>query len=439
MIEERSSFRDPASKVYYGEQGVERLIFKAYHADYDKLMKSGLYEELTREGLLIRHDEMYRAESVISIRPEVVPFISYPYEWCFSMLKKAALNTLRINSIAMDYDMCLKDATAYNIQYHAGEMKLIDTCSFMTFPAGQPWGAYRQFLQHFLYPLLLMKYRNPTLGRLSEIFLDGIPASVAAQLLPAKLRLNVSAWAHLYGQALNGTVTQGKDIRMSKLAFNALLINLERFIAGLEYKVKKTTFTQYNEGDSYTDRGAKGKFALIQSLLSLSSGSFLDIGCNTGFYAAIAKEDYDYENVVAVDFDHDCIDSLWNADKELLPLIINITNPSPAIGWDNTERKSFWERVNVDTIMALALIHHLCIGNNVPLYKVAQLMAGHCCNLIIEFVPLDDPKAQLLLGKKNIPPYSLDIFKAEFGKYFTIAGEYPIEDSKRTIYRMVRR
>jgi hypothetical protein len=348
------------------------------------------------------------------------------------MLKEAALNTLKINRIAMEHGMMLKDASAYNMQWYNGNMVLIDTCSFMRYEPGMPWGAYRQFLQHFLCPLLLMSYRNASFGKMSQVYLDGIPVRLAAALLPMKAHLKPSLLAHIYAQSLNLTVSNKRKVNMSRMAFDALLNNLFNLIYLLEYKPKSTK-TDYMNGDSYNQQALDSKKLQVARCLDHMNDNmtFADLGCNTG--------DYDDFMNLSVDIDHDCVESVYKYKWGTLPLVIDLCNPSPAIGWANIERRSFWDRVNVDTIMALALIHHLCVANNVPLAKVAELLAGHCKKLIIEFVPLEDPKAKLLLGSKNIPPYSLEIFKSAFGKYFNILQEYPIEESLRTIYLMEKR
>ncbi|MDD4875871.1 MAG: hypothetical protein PHQ86_01885 [Dehalococcoidales bacterium] len=429
MQEEKSSFRDPVSKVFNNGNNIYREIYPPYFNEYNKLMNKGLYDELTDCNLLIPHSLIGSRIDKITIIPRMITFISYPYEWCFSMLKSAALNTLAINRIAMEHGMMLKDASAYNMQWDHGSMVLIDTCSFMTYEAGMPWGAYRQFLQHFLYPLVLMAYKDASFGKLSQSYMDGIRAKLAIKLLPGKLRFHPGMLAHVYAQSLNFTVNPNRKVIMSRMALDALLNNLFNLIRSLEYKTR-SDWTNYSDGDSYSPAAKKSKDNIIVNLSSKYLYNRVDLGCNTGEYSRSA--------LLAVDSDHDCIEYVFEKREDNLPLIIDLCNPTPAIGWGNTERKSFWDRVHVENIMALALIHHLCVGNNVPLSYVAELFSQHCKNLIIEFVPLEDPKAKLLLGKKNIPPYSLEIFKSEFSKWFNIVGEYPIEDSLRTIYVMER-
>ena len=171
-----------------------RQINQEYRQDYETLIKSGLYERLIKDHLLISHEEVIvppaEPQKVYKvIQPEIVGFISYPYEWCFSQLKDAALTTLAIQKIALDYGMCLKDASAYNIQFHEGRPILIDTLSFEIYSEGNPWVAYRQFCQHFLAPLTLMAYRDVRLSQLMRIYIDGIPLDLAGKLFPTSRSL----------------------------------------------------------------------------------------------------------------------------------------------------------------------------------------------------------------------------------------------------------
>jgi hypothetical protein len=436
MQEENSSFRDPSGQVYVAVGQYRRQINPSYIDEYHHLMESGLYKVLADDCLLIPHDELLTIGNTIIIRPEQVEFISYPYEWCFSMLKEAAINTLAINEIALQHGMMLKDASAFNMQWHQGNMVLIDTLSFMDYEAGMPWGAYPQFLRHFLVPLLLMKYKNPTMAGMLLANIDGITPQLATKLLPRHLMLRPSYLAHLYSQSLNVTVNGQRNVKMPAFALKSLLESLKRLVFSLDYKPKSVK-THYADENSYTQKALDDKGFKVTRLLELAGGKTLcDMGANTGFYAR--KAGIMGYKVLAVDSDHDCVERI-DQTSHIFPLVVDICNPSPAIGWDNTERKSFLARLHVDVIMALALIHHLCVGNNVPLHKVAQMLSEHCQKLIIEYVPLNDPKTQLLLGKKNIPPYSYAIFKTAFSDYFTIEREIQIGDSKRILFLMEKR
>ncbi len=188
-----ASFRDPSGFLFSRNGALYRQINRVYADDYDHLISSGLYDQLVKSGLLIPHREVsekpvYPELAVKVIQPELVPFISYPYEWSFSQLKDAALATLAIQKRSIKAGMSLKDASAYNIQFINGKPTLIDTLSFEIYKEGKPWDAYRQFCQHFLAPLALMARVDVRLGQLLRVFIDGIPLDLASRLLPASTR-----------------------------------------------------------------------------------------------------------------------------------------------------------------------------------------------------------------------------------------------------------
>jgi hypothetical protein len=199
---EPGSFRDPAGFLFYLKKKLYRQVNQSYKEDYDLLIDSGLYQKLVEQEALIPHQEVdilfpQPLNGYKVIQPEFIPFISYPYEWSFSQLKDAALTTLKIQKIAFQHGMSLKDSSAFNIQFHMGKPLFIDTLSFEKYKEGEPWVAYRQFCQHFLAPLTLMSRRDIRLGQLLRIYIDGIPLDLAASLLPFSTRLNMSVYMHI--------------------------------------------------------------------------------------------------------------------------------------------------------------------------------------------------------------------------------------------------
>lgn len=432
-MQEVSSFRDPSSQVQQDGKVITRMIYPSYFKEYNHLMQSGLYSELVSEKLLIPHKDGFANENVICIIPEKVEFISYPYEWCFEMLKDAALVTLQVNSTALSHGMMLKDATAFNVQYHKGRMTFIDTTSFMFYEPGMMWGAYRQFCQHFLYPLLCMKSLQANVWRGT---IDGITADDAVKIIPNRYRFVPAYWAHLYSQAMKSTATGKNQMKIPKIALMALLNHLEKFVRSLEYK-NRSDWTNYGEAGSYTDKADLHKQTVIkQWLRELHPGTLADLGANLGLYSSMAAAIG--HKVISIDSDHDCVNEMYH--REAFPtLLVDLCNPTPAIGWENTERKSFLERLHVDTVLALALIHHLCIGNNVPVSFVAQMLAEHCRTLIIEFVPPEDKQAVKLRGQKNIPEYNYQKFIEAFTRYFKITEQTPITGSMRTLFLMEKK
>lgn len=212
------SFRDPSGFVFRQDGIIYRHVNIVYKENYDYLITSGLYQDLTGRGLLIPHDEVdidyAKSESAYkTLRPKLVEFISYPYEWCFSQLKDAALTTLQIQKRSLEYGMTLKDASAYNIQFMAGKPTLIDTLSFEKYHEGEPWVAYKQFCQHFLAPLALMSYRDIRLNQLFRIYIDGVPLDLASSLLPLRTRFNPPLLFHIHLHAVSQKHYADKPIK----------------------------------------------------------------------------------------------------------------------------------------------------------------------------------------------------------------------------------
>jgi hypothetical protein len=437
-----ASFRDPSSIVYAGRGKIIREVYPSYFKEYDHMMHE-IYPQLIQHDLIINHRELFRDEYRMVIAPEVVEFINYPYEWNFNQLKRAALATLKINSIALTHGMMLKDASAYNIQIYKNSERLIDTCSFMFYCGDTPWPAYSQFLRHFLNPLLLMKYVHPHENKLSQIYIDGIPTPYTANRLPLNCRFSPGIWTHTYIQSwsdLFKDINPKRTIHMSRVQLIAFLNNLYHLVSGLKFKpALDHGWIKYADAGSYSPESLAHKKDIVKQLFDrIPIRSILDLGANTGDYSRLAAGLG--IDVVAVDQDHDCMYDL-DRNSGILPLVVDLCNPSPAIGWGNSERRSFWERMGkVDCILALALIHHLSIRNNVPLEMVADLFADHTYKyLIIEWVPSDDKQAKKLLGNKIIPAYNEYKFFDSFAKRFNIIWQNNISGSERKILLMEKK
>jgi len=413
-------------------------------------MVSGLYDELTGAGLLISHERSDQCYSGTWIQPERVQFISYPYEWSFSQLKAAALVTLEIARRALARGLILKDASAFNIQWFEGNWLLIDTASFGIYEEGKPWQAYGQFLRHFLGPLALMSHRGPEMQARSWASLGGIRPSEAWALLSMRakanrnlaLHLGLSTWAERHMQSPNRITTPSG---MPKARLEALLRNLESTVRGLHYKPqsKWLQYQQDQEAD-YTE----AKSVLVRQLQgAIDASSYCDIGANDGRYSPMMSFDHsplykrDGGKEILIDTVHDCVNAMATAQTAAgCPLVVDIANPTPARGWAGAERKSFLERLGtIDLIQCLALIHHLCLRQNVPLGHVAKLLSQHCHHLIIEWVPPEDPRAQQLAAGRVFPPYSQALFESEFGRHFQLVSKSgPLGETQRCIYHFAR-
>jgi ribosomal protein L11 methylase PrmA len=452
-----ASFRDPAGFVFDHGGVLHRQVNRCYADDYDALVGSGLQRRLVEQGLLVDHAEVEPPgppgpEHYRTLRPERVAFVSYPYEWCFGQLQDAALATLRIQREALARDMTLKDASAYNVQLHEGRPLLIDTLSFRRRREGEPWVAYRQFCQHFLAPLALMSRVDPRLGQLLRVHLDGVPLDLAAALLPLRARLRpgllLHVWLHARFQrrhagAAGATGPAARPVSRSALLH--IVDALERTVAGLRWQPQGTEWADYYAGDSYEAKAFACKRALVaRHLEALRPRRVWDLGANTGAMSRIAAARC--EHVVALDADPACVERSWRevrerGERNVLPLLMDLTNPSPALGWETRERGSLFERGSPDALLALALVHHLAIANNVPLRRVSAAFARLAEGLVIEFVPKADAKVKVLLASREdvFPDYTREGFESAFRERWTIEAADPIEGSERTLYRMRRR
>ena len=449
-----SSYRDPSGFIFSKEGVIYRQVNLLYQDDYDFLMGSGLYDDLVNSGLLIHHTELEEFPDMSPggykiIRPDLIPFISYPYEWSFSQLKDAALTTLQVQKKALEFGMTLKDANAYNIQFLRGKPVLIDTLSFQTYQEGTPWIAYRQFCQHFLAPLALASYRRIWMGQLLQVHLDGIPLELTSSLLPARTRFKPSLQIHIHfhsrfqGNAPKQTKGQISSKRgFGRKAFLGLIDSLESAVKGLKWQPLKTEWAAYYDGDSYTQTAFDHKVQVVTGFLNETNPmSVWDMGSNTGQFARIAGD----MGIPTIAFDQDpasveknYLTSVNRQEDNVLPLVVDLSIPSPGIGWANSERMDLVERGPADMLMALALIHHLAIARNVPLDMIGEFFRKLCKWAVIEFVPKSDKKVALLLANREdiFSNYTQNNFEIEFSRYFEIKSAQRIADSERTLYLM---
>ena len=452
------SFRDPSGFLFSVDKTLYRQVNQAHQEHYDAMLESGLYDDLTDAGLLIPHEEDGLAPpspeiAYKVIRPEMVSFVSYPYEWSFGQLRDAALATLEIQRRAMEKGMSLRDASAYNIQFHRGRPVLIDTLSFEKLEEGRPWVAYRQFCQHFLAPLALMSYRDVRLAQMFRAHIDGIPLDLAASLLPLRARFRIPLLLHLFMHAKSqrrharsgGATSSSRSGRSFSLqAFRGLIDSLTGAVEKMQLARGASTWVNYYaEASHYSSEALDHKKELVASFIVDAAPAIVwDLGANTGMFSRIASSDQEIDTV-AFEMDIASVEESYqrvkqNREQHLLPLVCDLTNPSPAIGWANEERATIQERGPADLVMALALIHHIAIGNNVPLPRVADYFARLGRRLIIEFVPKGDEKVRQLLSTREdiFPSYTRDGFESAFRERFKIERVEEIKGTERVLYLM---
>jgi hypothetical protein len=348
--------------------------------------------------------------------------------------------------------MSLKDASAYNVQFHQGKTVLIDTLSLEIYKEGEPWVAYKQFCQHFLAPLALMAKVDIRLLQLLKIYIDGVPLDLASHLLPISTRLNFGLMAHIHLHARaqarysrQAVKSQPVKNKVSKQSLIALIENLTTTVKKLEWNPVGTEWGDYYNITNYTSSAFEHKKKLVSEWVSkVNPNSVWDLGANNGTFTRLAST----KSIPSIAFDVDpaAVEQNYrqvklNKEDNLLPLVQDLTNPSPALGWHHSERDSLFERASADMVFALAVIHHLAISNNVPLAQIAEFFSAAGKWLIIEFVPKSDSQVQKLLASR------LDIFdeytKADFEKKFVsrfiIHETVNLKESDRYLYLMQRR
>jgi hypothetical protein len=449
-----ASFRDPAGFVFRREGVLYRAIRRSGLAHYERLMSSGLYEELVGAALLVPHEEMPAAAFGLAdvdkvLRPEEIPFVSYPYEWSFSQLQDAALATLEIQKRALRRGLTLVDASAVNIQFRRGRPVLIDTLSLRQAVDGEPWTAYRQYCQHFLAPLAVMALRDVRLGQLLRVHIDGLPLDLASALLPAGSRRRASLLLHLHLHARSQKKYEGRQVaarrKIGRQALLGLVDSLESGTRRLRWRPAGTEWADYYDDTNYTAEGLTEKRRAVEAFVAdLRPRAVWDLGANTGEFSRFAAAGG--ARVVSFDVDPACVERNYlrvraDGEERILPLLLDLTNPSPAGGWENTERLSLLERGPADALLALALIHHLAIGNNVPLDRAARFFARAGRALLIEFVPKTDSQVKrLLVTREDIfDRYTPEEFERAFAGYFEIRRRVPVTGSTRILYDMVGR
>ena len=458
---EPASFRDRHSRVFQRDKRIYRALSASGLSEWETLAATRLFAGFSRRGALVatrRADDEAALLAPLgdgwagALEHERVPFISYPYEWSFGMMKDAALLQLDLVLAALDEGMILKDATAYNLQFRGASPVFIDIGSFITLDPGEPWPGYRQFCQLFLYPLLLQAYRDIPFQPWLRGSLEGIDPRDANAMLSTRdlLRSGVLAHVRLQAGAQQRFASTGRDVRadLRKAGFDARLIKanvagLRKLVAKLEWTRHSSTWAGYAGDNSYDEANHQKKAAFVRAAAAeRRRGLVWDIGANTGTFSRIASEHADY--VVSIDADVLAVERHYQSLKQqdvrtILPLIGNVADPAPALGWRGLERLPLEKRGTPDLVLCLALIHHVVISANVPLAEfvdwLATLLSGSG-DLVIEFVTKDDAMVRTLLRNKDdqYGDYEQPNFEAKLASRFEIVRQETIQSGTRTLY-----
>lgn len=464
-ITEPASFRDPDTGVFYADGGVYRGLSQRAEPDWERLQATSFFARLIKEGKVVDTEVVGEAAVAADVqgaipasprgmpwslvlRHERVPVVSYPFEWPFAMLREAAMLHLDVLLAALDETISMKDGTAYNVQFFGSRPVFVDIGSFE--PADGPWPGYRQFCQTMLFPLMIQAYLGVPFQPLLRGKVDGLSPTDVSGMFSGLARFRRGVLRNVTVHSLlERRVTAGsQDVkqRLTKAGYNVELAkaaarNLRKLVDRLEVGGRGSVWSDYRDTCSYSDADVQAKERFVgDALAAIDPGTVIDLGANDGAYSLLAADHADY--VVAADGDEAVIDRLYRRlrserREDILPLVLDLTDPSPALGWRNRERTPFVHRVRPDAVLALALVHHLAIGANVPLSEVVDWLVSLGRRLIVEFVDRDDPMVKRLLGNKPrglFDDYQRSTFESALQKRCRIERTETLSGGTRNLY-----
>ena len=457
------SFRDRSARVFHSNGEVFRTLSAESYDTWCRVSREPFFQRLMCSGKIVDSRELTLEEAarfeapdstVAILRHERIPFVSYPYEWSFGMLRQAALLHLEIQADALNSGLILKDASPYNVQFRGACPVFIDIGSFVALAPGEPWSAYRQFCELMLFPLLLQAYRRVDLQPVLRGELEGISARQFLRWLSWRDLLRPGVFSHGWLQATLERHTRGvststvRDLQSSGFGTEMIRRNvakLTRLVKRLDWKPEGTQWTDYRTALPHVVLDDEAKSAFVQGVCTRRRWPLVwDLGCNDGRFSRIAAETAD--TVVAMDRDHGCVERLYRAlhaehSTNILPLCVNLANLSPAMGWRGRERKRLEERGRPDLVLCLGLIHHLIIGHNIPLPEVTDWLASLGGEIIIEFPSKQDAMVQALLRNKRdqYSDYSLAHLELALSRSFEIRDRMTLPSGERTLLHAVPR
>ncbi|HKX29754.1 MAG TPA: class I SAM-dependent methyltransferase [Blastocatellia bacterium] len=430
------SFRDPDGRLLVTERRVLRVVNETGTATLKAFLASALAHKVVAAGQLVRtrladaesieqlpeslHPGNVRAEGPETIfEHERVAFPSFPYEWAPEMLHRAASLTLDLAEGALAEGFGLKDATPYNVLFRGPEPVFVDLLSFeRRDPCDPVWRPYAQFARTFLLPLLANRHFGLQLSQLLLTRRDGLEpeelyalCSPIRRLSPLFLALvTIPTWlttkpgraaadqAQIYRERRLG------DPARARFVLNRFFRRMRRHLEQVRPQTApRSEWIDYFSATQRSDPNylqEKHNFVLA-ALAKFRPRNVLDVGCNTGYFSRLAARCG--ASVVAIDQDPATVGALWlraGAESlDILPLVIDVTRPSPGVGWRNLEAPSFLARAQgrFDAVLMLAVVHHLLVGERIPLAEILRLAAELTTDLlIVEFVAPDDPLFRLI-------------------------------------------
>ncbi|HUG08522.1 MAG TPA: methyltransferase [Acidimicrobiia bacterium] len=441
------SFRDPASRIVFSGDRVLRLLDERGLRSWDALSTTDFFARATSEGRLIGATPVeYAAEGVAgALEHPRIPFVSYPHEWTFSMLKDAALLQLDLLADALADGITIKDATPFNVQFVDGSPMFLDIGSFEEYSPGEPWIGYRQFTRQFLFPLMLRTDAGIPFQPWLRGNPDGPTAAEMRSVLGFWQRLRPSTILHISLQARMERRMSGTAVRnqLKTAGFGAEMIlanvrKLRKLVEGLKWDAGAVGWVEYESCDHVgRDRDQKTDF-LADALATHRPRRVVDLGANDGHFSELAAASGAL--AIAVDGDEPVLDALYRRGSKVSIVLSDLTNPSPSQGWAGKERPALMERANPDLVIAYGLIHHLIYTASIPPAEVVAWLAGFGCPVVVEFVaPEDEMVAKLTANKLESelhPDRSRTDFEGLLSRHFETIASLTLGEGTRVLYRL---
>lgn len=452
MTANAGSFRDPSGQVFSMNDRIYRSIFEHGVKEFVAARDAGIFNKLIADGLLVSHEEIDFGDwapkgTVFCLTHPRIPMVSYPWEWPFSLLKDAALIHLEAMKMLVPEGFWLRDASAFNVQNGGNGLKLIDTLSVGRRIPDSPWVAYGQFCSHFLAPLALAAYGDVRTLSLWRNYIDGYPLDLAVRFLPFWRRYRPGLFMHLtlHSRAQSmadrkediGKTKSAKKAKVSDPGLIGIVQSLHKTVEGIRWKRTSKVWEEYGDIRTYQAEDVTRKSEYVEQVVKrLKPEMVWDLGANTGEFSLIAASHGAF--VVSIDGDPACTEYIYernskeHSGKRILPLTMDLANPSPGFGWRSQERVSLEDRGPADLVLALALIHHLVFSCCIPLPLIAEWSGSLGDHLLVEFVPPSDPMVKKHLanrGEEHLP-YNLDIFLSSFKKIFDLVDQVSLQNGR---------
>ncbi len=450
------SFRDPDSRVYVEDGAVLRALSERGLRDYEAFAASKLFAATQADGSVVKTARgdadgpailSHGDATVAVLEHERIPFVTYPYEWCFGMLKDAADLQLDLLDRAITEALSLKDATPYNVQWVGTKPVFVDVGSFERLRGNEPWVGYRQFCCLYLYPLMLTAYAGVSFQPWLRGSLEGIDPADAAALLPRKkgVTINARLLARLERRTGDDDSARNTNAKLAKAGFKPEIIQaqvrrLHKLVKGLEWKPGKSTWSEYDDNNrGYDEPDLRAKRAFVEAAAERIKPTLAwDLGANDGYFARVIAPHA--KTVIAMDFDHETVEKMYRQldTANVTPLVVDLCDPSPSRGWALAERGPLPERGRPDLTLSLALIHHLSITRNIPVRAILEWLKDLGGTHVIELPLRNDPMVQRLLSAKRDdeahPDFNREPFESALNALFEVTRQQDL--GSRVLYEV---